>query len=922
MRLCLQLFFLIAATCLASGAQAQTLTEKLIAEDPAVLAQSALKDGNIVRGAILFHQGNINCAKCHRPNAEMDRIGPDLSRIDRDATDAYLVESILQPSKTIKKGFETATVVTLDGKLLSGLVVEQDAEKIVLRDNANVDELLTIAKNDIEEMRPGTKSSMPDALVNELKNRQQFLDLVRYVIDVRQRGPTADVAPDRPIVRRELSPELNGLVLINQLNCVACHQPESTPSLLAPKQAPNLKWSGKWLNPDYLARFIAQPHAVKPGTTMPGLLQQLDEPTRTQTAEAITHFLVSQSGNQFQTHPVDLQSASRGSELFHSVGCVACHSPRDQTAMETPIPDSVPLGDVSQKYSTDGLVAFLENPHVVRASGRMPSMRLTHFEAQDIANFLLQSTNQPETTWEADAALAQKGKQLFTEFNCTACHTGVADLKPKPPSQPALAQLKPDQGCLSGKPGNWPDFHLDDRDRNSIWAAVKNLPSQLTNEQQISVSLQSFNCIACHQRGDLGGVTAIRNPHFQTENLNLGEQGRIPPTLSSVGAKLNPKWMRDVLVNGRSIRPYMKTRMPQYGEENIGHLIELFQTTDKLPETEFAEFDDQKEMRKLGLTIAGNKGLNCVACHTYQYKLSDTMPAVDLTEMTERLKKDWFYQYMLAPQKFSPNTVMPSFWPGGKAIRQDIVGDPEFQIEALWQYLIDGRQASAPSGVVREPLEIVVTNEAQMLRRSYPGIGKRGIGVGYPGGVNLAFDAEQMRLAMVWKGKFADPAGVWTGQGHGNVRPMERPFDFAKGPDLDDQSRPWVVDDSRPPNHHFLGYELDELRRPTFKYRFEDVEVSDFFSQVDDGDLTIGLSRQVVLSSTINRDSLRFRVVTGKEISAEGNGLFAIGKELKVRILSDHDAQIVDDTDGKQLRIGIELAAGKPQNLMIEYLWK
>ena len=61
-----------------------------------------------------------------------------------------------------------------------------------------------------------------------------------------------------------------------------------------------------------------------------------------------------------------------------------------------------------------------------------------------------------------------------------------------------------------------------------------------------------------------------------------------------------------------------------------------------------------------------------------------------------------------------------------------------------------------------------------MLRRSYQGIGKRGIGVGYPGGVNLAFDAEQMRLAMIWKGKFADPSGVWRGQGSGNVRPLGR----------------------------------------------------------------------------------------------------------------------------------------------------
>ena len=918
MRLCSQLL-LIAMTWLAGSAQGQTLTEKLIAENPTALVESARKDGNIVRGAILFHQGNINCAKCHRPNAEVDRIGPDLSRLDQKTTDASLVESILEPSRIIKQGFETATISTLDGRLINGLIVRQDVETIVMRDNQNVDEQITIAKSDIEEMRPGKKSSMPDGLADELKNRQQFLDLIRYVIDVKERGPTVEVTTIEPVMRRELTPELDGWVQINDLNCVACHSSNESQSIATAKQAPDLNWSGKWLNPDYLERFIADPHGTKPGTTMPDMLQQMDGPSRTETARAITHYLIAQSDNQFQNQPIDMQAIPRGAELFHSIGCVACHSQRDQSAVEKPMVDSVPLGKLSSKYGLDGLVEFLENPHAVRPSGRMPNMRLTHFEAIDIASFLLQNSHKPATQWKADSALARQGKKLFSELNCTACHLDATDAKSGPVIQLPLAQLKPDQGCLSDRRGNWPNFHLSDRNQQSIQAALKTYPIEFDNEQRIAIMLKSFNCIACHQRGDFGGVTSVRNPHFQTTNLNLGEQGRIPPTLTGVGAKLNPKWMRDVLVNGRVIRPYMKTRMPQYGEENIGDLVELFQQTDKLSETSFAKFDDPKEIRKLGLEIAGNKGLNCVACHTYQYKLSDTMPAVDLTEMTERLKKDWFYQYMLEPQRFSPNTVMPSFWPGGKAMRDDIAGDPEFQIEALWQYLIDGRQARAPSGVVREPLEIVVTDEARMLRRKYLGIGKRGIGVGYPGGINLAFDAEQMRLAMIWKGKFADPAGVWTGQGHGNVRPMERPFDFANGPELDDLSNPWVVDDSRPPNHQFMGYSLDQSRRPTFRYRFENVDVSDFFAQFNSGDQTIGLRRNVGLSSTQDRDQLHFRIATGNQISDEGNGRYSIGKNLRVRILSDHDAQIVAVDEGKILGIAISLTAGKNQDLIIEY---
>ena len=108
----------------------------------------------------------------------------------------------------------------------------------------------------------------------------------------------------------------------------------SRPSYVSAKKSPNLKWSGKWLNPRYMVRFIANPHGVKPGTSMPNMLEHLDEAAQKRSAEAITHYLVAAVGNQFQLEPTDPVAARRGYELFHSVGCVACHSPRDQTAGE------------------------------------------------------------------------------------------------------------------------------------------------------------------------------------------------------------------------------------------------------------------------------------------------------------------------------------------------------------------------------------------------------------------------------------------------------------------------------------------------------------------------------------------------------------------------------------------------------------
>jgi putative heme-binding domain-containing protein len=911
------------AGLLLAGSQvlAQSLTEKLVAEDPATLAEDARANGNIVRGAILFHQGNINCVTCHRPTAAQEKLGPDLSRIEPTATDAYLIESILQPSKSIKKGFESSIVLTADGQVYSGIVLREDDEQVVIRDAKNLDQPVTVIRANVEELKPGDVSSMPANLANELKDRQQFLDLLRYVMDLKERGPEIAAEPS-VTVARELAPELHGLVRIQHLNCTACHSANEVGVQLAAKQAPNLNWSARHLNPAWIERFIGDPHAVKPGTTMPNMLPA-NQADRAQTATAITHFLVAKGGNQFAPQAADPNAVQSGYDLFHSVGCVACHASRNRQGIEQPLADSQALGDLSSKYNVAGLVEFLEDPLLVRSSGHMPNMRLTHREAIDIANFLLQATPEVTAPWKLDPDLAQAGRSLFWENRCHQCHQNFLD--DAEPSRPlvSLDKLNPTRGCLSETAGNWPDFSFTDSERQNIRAALQRSATALTPEQQIDVSLKSFNCLACHERDHLGGVSSQRNPHFQTTNLNLGEQGRIPPRLTGVGAKLQPQWMREVLVTGRTIRPYMKTRMPQYGVENIEHLIDLFQAVDKLSETKFAEFHEPEVVRKKGLELAGTNGLNCVSCHTYQYKLSDTMPAVDLTEMAERLKKDWFYQYMLAPQKFSPNTVMPSFWPRGMAVRKDIEGTPEDQIEALWQYLLDGRQAPMPHGVVREPLRIVVAEEAQMLRRSYPGIGKRGIGVGYPGGVNLAFDAEQLRLHALWQGGFVDTGGVWSGQGAGNVHPLTRPTEFSTGPDLDDQQQPWVPDEGRPPHHRFKGYVLDQAQRPTFHYEFDSVQVEDYFREiiVDEGK-QLTLRRTVKVSAPNGRDRLRFRLASAEQITF-ADPVFAIGDKLKLQLVSAHQPQIVAEAGGGQrLEIQLDLAPGHSQELVIDYQWE
>jgi hypothetical protein len=210
-----------------------------------------------------------------------------------------------------------------------------------------------------------------------------------------------------------------------------------------------------------------------------------------------------------------------------------------------------------------------------------------------------------------------------------------------------------------------------------------------------------------------------------------------------------------------------------------------------------------------------------------------------------------------------------------------------------------------------------------MLRRSYPGIGKRGIGVGYPGGVNLAFDAEQLRLHALWSGGFVDPGGVWTGQGHGNVRPLSRSIEFTQGPDLDDQQQPWIVDDGRPPHHQFLGYTLDDRQRPTFRYRFAGVEVQDYFREViDETNQHTSLRRTVSFVAPEAHQHLRFRLASADRIIQQDQA-YAVGDRLQLRVLTDQRPQIVAaGSDVQSLEIYFDLVPDQSREIVVEYQWE
>ena len=165
------------------------LEKQLLEEDLVALAEDARKQGDAKRGAVVFHQPANTCTKCHLQGKNASPLGPDMTKMGKETTDQYIVESILDPSKEIKKGYEMVTIITDRGKAITGLVVEDRKKLFILRDPANVDKELKVKKDIIDEQEPSKVSLMPVGLVNSLVDRQQFLDLACYLMEVARGGP-------------------------------------------------------------------------------------------------------------------------------------------------------------------------------------------------------------------------------------------------------------------------------------------------------------------------------------------------------------------------------------------------------------------------------------------------------------------------------------------------------------------------------------------------------------------------------------------------------------------------------------------------------------------------------------------------------------------------------------------------------------
>ena len=109
-------------------------------------------------------------------------MGPDLSLIARSRNRRQLLESILVPSREVAPQFTSWTLVTTDGKVLVGVIVYENRDRLTIEDAQG--KQTNLANTEVELRTPEKTSLMPEKLIDrlaisELRDLLAFLETLK-----------------------------------------------------------------------------------------------------------------------------------------------------------------------------------------------------------------------------------------------------------------------------------------------------------------------------------------------------------------------------------------------------------------------------------------------------------------------------------------------------------------------------------------------------------------------------------------------------------------------------------------------------------------------------------------------------------------------------------------------------------------------
>jgi putative heme-binding domain-containing protein len=136
--------------------------------------QLSQASGSPHRGREVF---NRVCGQCHKIYGTGQDVGPEITRNGRGSFE-HLLSNVFDPSLVIGASYQARSVITADGRILTGLLAEDNEQRIVLKIQGGKFEI--VPREDVEEIAISKLSLMPEGLEKQL-TPEQLADLFAFL---------------------------------------------------------------------------------------------------------------------------------------------------------------------------------------------------------------------------------------------------------------------------------------------------------------------------------------------------------------------------------------------------------------------------------------------------------------------------------------------------------------------------------------------------------------------------------------------------------------------------------------------------------------------------------------------------------------------------------------------------------------------
>lgn len=488
----------------------------------------------------------------------------------------------------------------------------------------------------------------------------------------------------------------------------------------------------------------------------------------------------------------------RGSRLFHTLGCLACHS---LNGLGHSGPESGgALDKVAAKRRPEFFSVWLKDPAAWNPQHRMPVFELEPQEVHDLSAFLatlrgaglacgpgeqpadrrraqprpVASKIEAEQT-DAGPALVRDGERLYKSHRCAACHGGSECGLQMPVPMPAMPR--------------WEDSCLQEPDPRRLRPGYR-LPAPLQaavieyySQQHAGTAewlapsgadlLHEHRCLACHARGSGRGLSEELPALLEAQPELAGVAPALaPPSLDGVGDKLHSSWLAVAISRrGPSLRPWLAVRMPKFRltDDDVETLTEWLVVQDRLPAFPPPELDrqpaaslDVAALEQAGRRLVTADGFGCTSCHAIGRSMPEGVAlaarGTSLSLVGERVRREWFVRWVRNPLRLTPRIEMPAIQQPVPGVLDDHI---DTQLAAVWRVLnLPGFDPPQPNPIrvarthnvpdLAEP-PVVITDLVELEGQSVV----RPVLVGLPNRNNILFDLETASLAAWWLGDTA-----------------------------------------------------------------------------------------------------------------------------------------------------------------------